>query len=277
MLSYRHGFHAGNHADVIKHLTVVLCCEHLAKKDKPFWYVDTHAGAGMYDLNSEMSRKNEEHLQGVFALLQDPKCPEVFADYLRLVKASRDTVRQAYPGSPWFAAQMMRRSDHLDLYELHPADQKRLEQVFERDRRAKVHKKDGYLCLKTVFPPPPRRALVLIDPPYEQEREYQSVLQSLSDGIGRFSTGVYIVWYPLIQRPGSPKNKSSEKLVKQIKTRFSQEQLHVQLIMNKDQEGMYGSGLAIINPPWGLKEQLESALKYICSLDKSGVRTFSVQ
>lgn len=277
MLSYRHGFHAGNHADVIKHLTVVLCCQHLCKKDKPFWYVDTHAGAGIYDLNSEMSRKNEEYQDGVMSLLHEPKCPPVFDEYLRLVSESRAKIKLAYPGSPWFAAQMLRRTDHLDLYELHPADFKRLAQLFERDRRVSVKSADGYLCLKTIFPPPPRRALVLIDPAYEQEREYSAVVKALSEAMERFSSGVYIVWYPLINRPNSPKNKASEKMVKQIKARFSQEQLHLQLIMDENQEGMYGSGLAIINPPWGLKEQLQEALAFISGLDEPGKRSFTVE
>jgi 23S rRNA (adenine2030-N6)-methyltransferase len=277
MLSYRHGFHAGNHADVVKHLAVVLCCQHLCKKDKPFWYVDTHAGAGMYDLNSEMSRKNEEHQQGVLALMQASHCPAVFNDYLALVRESRAKIKQAYPGSPWFAAQIMRRDDHLDLFEMHPADFKRLQQVFEKDRRVKVKNEDGYHCLKAILPPPPRRALVLIDPSYELEKEYADVIKSLTEAIGRFSSGVFIVWYPLIRRPQSPKNKSSEKLVKQIRARFPQEQLHAQLIMDETIEGMYGSGLAIINPPWGLKEQLQEALAFLCQLDEGKKRSWQVE
>ena len=264
MLSYRHAFHAGNHADVLKHLSLILCCMHLSKKDKPFCYVDTHAGAGMYNLNSESAQKNQEYLSGINPLLHSETVPEVFRPYLNLIEQARKHNPKAYPGSPWFAAQILRAHDSLHLFELHPNDFQQLSALFSQDKRARVKNQDGYQSLKSLFPPPARRGITLIDPPYEQEQEYQAVLSALREGLKRFNTGVYIVWYPLINRDSSTKSKASEKMIKLIHTEFSQEQLHVQYILDPSTKGMYGSGLAILNPPWGLQEQLQDALNFLC-------------
>ncbi len=277
MLSYRHAFHAGNHADVIKHLTLVLCCEHLCKKDKGFSYVDTHAGAGMYDLKSNNALKNSEHLEGISALANLSKTPKVFSSYLKLIEQAKKHKADAYPGSPWFAVQALRQQDQAALFEMHPKDFGLLSSLFSGNRRVKVKQADGYQSLKSLFPPPSRRALTLIDPPYEQEKEYQLVIQILKDGISRFNTGTYIVWYPLINRPNSGKDKASEKMLRQIKNLFPQEQLHAQFMLDKSMKGMYGSGLAIINPPWGLKEQLQEALSFLCSIETSEKRQFSLE
>lgn len=274
MLSYRHAFHAGNHADVIKHLAVVLCCEHFCKKDKGFSYVDTHAGAGMYDLKSQSSTKNNEHEDGISALEKQKAPPKVFDNYLKLIARAKQSKATAYPGSPWFASQLLRTQDQAALFEMHPKDFSLLSAKFSGNRRIKVKQTDGYQSLKSIFPPPSRRAITLIDPPYEQEKEYQSVIQTLKDGISRFNTGTYIVWYPLINRANSSKVQASEKMVRHIKNTFKQEQLHTQFILNSDQKGMYGSGLAIINPPWGLNTQLHEALTYLCSIDPTKKRQF---
>tara|TARA_R110002072_G_scaffold101568_1_gene223645 strand:- start:4265 stop:5131 length:867 start_codon:yes stop_codon:yes gene_type:complete len=277
MLSYRHAFHAGNHADVIKHLTLVLCCEHLCKKDKGFSYIDTHAGAGMYDLKSVSASKNNEHLEGVTALSKLPRLPKVFSRYLTLIEQAKKQRASAYPGSPWFASKMLRPQDQASLFEMHPKDFSLLSSLFAANRHIKVNQSDGYQCLKSLFPPPSRRAITLIDPPYEQEKEYQAVIQTLKEGLSRFNSGTYIVWYPLINRQHSSKDKASEKMLRQIKNLFSQEQLHIQFILDKDQKGMYGSGLAIINPPWGLKEQLNEALTYLCSIGDTKTRQFKIE
>lgn len=277
MLSYRHAFHAGNHADVIKHLTLVLCCEHLCKKDKGFSYVDTHGGAGIYDLNSADARKNNEHLNGINSLSKLPTLPEVFSPYLALIEQAKKLKSSNYPGSPWFAAQFLRPQDQAALFEMHPKDFKSLSSLFASNRRIKVKQADGYQSLKSLFPPPSRRALILIDPPYEQEKEYQSVIETLKEGISRFNSGTYIVWYPLINRQNSVKNKASEKMLHQIKNLFSQEQLHIQFILDKDLKGMYGSGLAIINPPWGLEQQLQEALSFLCASSNTKKYQFTLE
>lgn len=277
MLSYRHAFHAGNHADVIKHLTLVLCCEHLSKKDKGFTYVDTHAGAGMYDLKSDAASKNNEHSDGISQLSKLPNLPKVFSSYLKLIEQSKKQKSSHYPGSPWLAAKLLRPQDQASLFEMHPKDFSILSALFSGNRHIKVKQSDGYQSLKSLFPPPSRRAITLIDPPYEQEKEYQEVINTLKDGISRFNSGTYIVWYPLINRPNSSKDKASEKMLRQIKTLFSQEQLHLQFILDKELKGMYGSGLAIINPPWGLKEQLQEALTFLCSIGETRKRQFMLE
>lgn len=277
MLSYRHAFHAGNHADVIKHLTLVLCCEHLCKKDKGFSYVDTHAGAGIYDLKSLNASKNDEHLDGITSLSKLAKLPKVFNSYLALIDQAKKHKANAYPGSPWFAAQLLRPQDQAALFEMHPKDFNLLASLFAGNRRIKVKQTDGYQSLKSLFPPTSRRAITLIDPPYEQEKEYQAVIHTLKEGISRFNSGTYIVWYPLINRQNSFKDKASEKMLRQIKSLFRQEQLHIQFILDKDLKGMYGSGLAIINPPWGLEQQLQEALSFLCSIGDTKKRHFSIE
>ena len=277
MLSYRHAFHAGNHADVIKHLTLVLCCEHLCKKDKAFSYLDTHAGAGMYDLNSEAARKNSEYLNGINMLANMASVPKVFSSYLSLIEQAKKKNRFAYPGSPWFAAQVLRPFDQLNLFELHTSDYAKLRQLFSSDKRARIHNLDGYQSVKSLFPPASRRGITLIDPPYELEHEYQSVLNTLKEGIKRFNTGIYLVWYPLINRDGSAKSKAWEKMLKHIQSDFSQEQLHIQFSPDTEAKGMYGSGLAIINPPWGLAEQLQDALSFLCKSTDSKTSQFKIE
>lgn len=277
MLSYRHAFHAGNHADVIKHITLILCCEHFCKKDKGFSYIDTHAGAGMYDLKSAAANKNNEQLEGIGILSKLPTPPKTLKSYLSLVEQAKKHKHSAYPGSPWFATQYLRAQDQATLFEMHPKDYSLLTSLFSGNRRVRVKQADGYQSLKSLFPPPSRRALTLIDPPYEQEKEYQSVIHTLKEGISRFNSGTYIIWYPLINRPNSAKNKAAEKMLRQIKSLFNQEQLHVQFTLDNDMKGMYGSGLAIINPPWGLKEQLQEALAFLCSLGEKQKRQFSLE
>ena len=277
MLSYRHAFHAGNHADLIKHLTLVLCCEHLCKKEKGFSYIDTHAGAGMYDLKSPSSSKNNEHQDGISSLDKLSNLPKVLDKYLTLIKEAKKHKASAYPGSPWLAAQVLRSQDQASLFEMHPKDFHLLDALFANNIRIKVKQSDGYQCLKSLLPPPSRRAITLIDPPYEQEKEYQAVIQTLKEGISRLNSGIYIVWYPLINRTNSAKDRAAEKMVRHIKNLFSQEQLHLQFILNKEMQGMYGSGLAIINPPWGLKEQLQEALTFLCSIDETQKRQFNIE
>ncbi|MFV1872065.1 MAG: 23S rRNA (adenine(2030)-N(6))-methyltransferase RlmJ [Oleiphilus sp.] len=277
MLSYRHAFHAGNHADVIKHLTLVLCCEYFCQKNKAFHYIDTHAGAGLYDLKSEAATKNNEHRRGIEVLLNQANIPAAFNRYIELIQQSNKAQTSAYPGSPWFAGQLLRPHDQATLFEMHPTDFSLLAKLFSGNRRIKVKQADGFQSLKSLMPPASRRAITLIDPPYEQEKEYQAVIQTLEDGISRFSTGTYIVWYPLINRSGSSKQIASNIMLKQIKSKFAQEQLHIQYIQDSKMQGMYGSGLAIINPPWVLEDKLREALNFLCSLDDTNTQTFSIE
>ena len=210
-------------------------------------------------------------------LIKLTKLPKVFNSYLALIDQTKKHKANAYPGSPWFAAQLLRPQDQAVFFEMHPKDFSLLSSLFAGNRRIKVKQTDGYQSLKSLFPPASRRAITLIDPPYEQEKEYQSVIHTLKEGISRFNSGTYIVWYPLINRQNSLKDKASEKMLRQIKSLFHQEQLHIQFILDKDQKGMYGSGLAIINPPWGLEQQLQEALTFLCTIGDTQKRQFNIE
>ena len=174
MLSYRHAFHAGNHADVLKHTVELLLLDYLNQKDKPYWYIDTHAGAGCYRLDEGYASKNAEFNTGIGPLWQRDDLPEPLARYVELVRGlNPDGELRFYPGSPFVAARAIRRDDKLRLFELHPTDGNILTENFsDAGRRAQVTLADGFAGLKSVLPPPPRRALVLIDPPFENADEF---------------------------------------------------------------------------------------------------------
>ena len=263
MLSYRHGFHAGNHGDVLKHWVLVLISEYMGKKDKPYWYVDTHSAAGGYDLRSDDSLKTGEFENGI-AKLWKQDTPQVFHSYLQLVKQfNTDGELNLYPGSPWFVRQCMREQDKARLFELHPQDFALLKQNFSRDRQVNTDQQDGFGGLKSILPPPTKRAMVAIDPPYELPKEYDQVVSCVKQSLKQFATGVYVVWYPLINR--NTKQEASEAMVNRLKNAGAKSVLDVRLWVNGKQEekGMYGSGLTILNPPWVLKEQLETGLPYL--------------
>lgn len=213
MLSYRHSFHAGNHADVLKHTVQSLIITALKGKEKPFLYLDTHAGAGRYQLSGEHAERTGEYLEGIAKLWQRDDIPEALTPYLNAVKAynSNGTLR-LYPGSPLIARQLLREQDSINLTELHPSDFPLLRCEFQRDSRAKVVREDGYQQLKSQLPPASRRGFILIDPPYELKTDYQAMVKGIQEGYKRFATGVYALWYPVgitpanqthAQRPGS--------------------------------------------------------------------------
>lgn len=269
MFSYRHGFHAGNHADVLKHMVLVQLLEHMLKKDKPFWVVDTHAGGGLYDLTSGYATKSGEAETGVTTLwpLRNKKAtPEVVKDYLAQVAALNhgDTL-QWYPGSPQLAAQMLREGDHLRLFELHPTEVKLLEGHFASVKRGvSIQAADGFASLRGCLPPPPRRGLVHVDPPYESKDDYRRVLQTLKDAVAKFPTGTYAIWYPEVAR------RESQQLPGQLKRLAAElpkvDWLHATLRVKAAEKGglgLYGSGMFIINPPWTLYDRLAEALPWL--------------
>lgn len=262
MLSYRHGFHAGNHADVLKHWLCVAVAEYMGQKGKPYWYVDTHSGAGMYQLNSELSQKTAEFKTGIQALW-NADVPESMSSYMDLIKQANQGSLKLYPGSPWFVTQCFNEKDKARLFELHPQDYKILAKNFQKGRAVKVEQTDGYQGLKSILPPPTKRAMVVIDPPYEQASEYKQVEASLKESLKRFAEGVYMVWYPLINRKN--KQGSSEAMVERLKQLGAKSHLDVRLwVRGEDEEGgMYGSGLFIINPPWTLAKQLNETLPFL--------------
>ena len=276
MLSYRHAFHAGNHADVLKHFVLVQLLRYLNQKDKPYWFIDTHAGAGFYELQSGFAAKNAEYSSGISALWSHPDIPDPVNEYLEVVRSyNPESFLKHYPGSPEIAAALLRESDRLRLFELHPADFVLLQQHFSgMGRRIKAEQTDGFAALKAILPPPPRRALVLIDPPYELKQDYRQVEVSLLDALKRFETGMYAIWYPRLQR-----NESIE-LPDHLKQLPINSWLNVSLDITKpslDGFGMHGSGMFIINPPWTLFEILNKTMPWFVETLGDGDASFVIE
>ncbi len=267
MLSYRHAFHAGNHADVLKHTVLILLCRYLGLKDKPFWVIDTHAGAGLYELDAGYATRLKEYEGGIGRLWTRNDLPAPLADYVDLVRACNPNATRAldtlrfYPGSPWLALQTLRPQDRLRLFELHSSDSRILQDNFKQQgRQVSITAGNGYDALKALLPPPPRRALVLIDPPYETRDDYGNVVAALKEGLSRFATGIYAVWYPQLARP------EARQLPEQFKQLPIDNWLDVSLTVrapSADGFGMHGSGMFIINPPWTLRQTLEDIMPYV--------------
>ena len=277
MLSYRHAFHAGNHADVLKHFIEVQLLRYLAQKDKPFWYIDTHAGAGCYALDTGYATQNAEYESGIARLWDRTDLPAPLLDYIELVKRiNPDGTLILYPGSPLIAQELLREQDRLRLFELHPTDHEILLENFAADtRRVLIQKADGFGALKALLPPPPRRALVLIDPPYEEKQDYQRVVTALQEGLKRFATGVYAVWYPQLQRA------EARQLPQQLKQLEVKSWLHVALSVQTPSTegfGMHGSGMFILNPPWTLHAELKQVMPYLAKvLGQDGGAEFELE
>ena len=263
MLSYRHAFHAGNHADVLKHLVLIELTRYLGQKDKPFWVVDTHAGAGAYALDSAHASKLAEYREGVGRLWERKDHPPAVADYMALVRRLNPSGGlKVYPGSPFFALWTLREQDRLRLFELHSKDARLLAENFANaGKQVVVSPTDGFAGLKALLPPPPRRGLVLIDPSYEEKQDYERVMKALKEGLSRFSGGTYALWYPQLTR------LEAHELPQRLK-RLPAKWLHVALRVRepaKDGFGMHGSGMFVINPPWTLHDTLTAVMPYLVS------------
>ncbi|WP_426416339.1 23S rRNA (adenine(2030)-N(6))-methyltransferase RlmJ [Aestuariirhabdus sp. LZHN29] len=255
MLSYRHSFHAGNFADVIKHIVLVEALEHFTRKDKPFDYIDTHAGAGLFNLESSHALKLAEHANGI-GKLEAGQFPEL-SRYFETIAACNSSNRlRYYPGSPLIASQFLRRKDNAWLYELHKDDADRLRKNTEGNRRIKVICQDGLKGVLAHLPPISRRALVLIDPSYEIKSDYEQVFKTVQSAHKRFATGTYGVWYPVVDR----------KRIAQLETSFIHsgikniQRFELGLCADTDGSGMTSSGMIVVNPPWGLFDKMSRLL-----------------
>lgn len=269
MLSYRHSFHAGNHADVLKHLIQVEVLNYLRRKDKPFIYLDTHAAAGLYSLVSEEAGKNSEYLGGIAALettrsmlnngLIDSSLIQNYCAAVRACRSQHGT--ETYPGSPWLAQHLLREQDKALMFELHPQDLARLEQLTHRDRRIQVSGEDCFTGLIASLPPAIRRGLVLIDPPYEVKSDYERVVDLLVKANRRFATATYALWYPVVER------QRIDRLEQALMTSgIPNIQLFELGIRSDTQEhGMTASGMILINPPFTLKAELDRLLPALSS------------
>lgn len=274
MLSYRHAFHAGNFADVLKHAVLTNVLEYMTRKDKGYTYIDSHSGAGMYQLTEEYAQKTGEYKQGIAKLINNDDAPEALEEYIALIQSfNREQKLELYPGSPAVAKEFSRRQDSAHLFELHSTDINHLTEFCERWSKSHVKQSDGYQGILSLLPPPSRRGVVLIDPPYELKEDYTKAVKTIISAYKKFATGTYILWYPVVKR----------ELVDKMKTQFVSSDirnvLQVEFCMQEDTDayGMTGTGLFVVNPPWQLTKQLEEILPYLKDKLGDGDSSFSLE
>jgi 23S rRNA (adenine2030-N6)-methyltransferase len=260
MLSYQHGYHAGNFADVLKHLILVQALNYLKTKDKPLCYIDTHAGSGDYKLNSSEAQKNQEYLSGIGKLWQREDLPDCVGDYVNLIKQINNSEQLThYPGSPKIAARLLDDKDRLFLHELHTAESRLLNEAVGKDKRTKIFRADGLKDSLGLLPPKEHRGLILIDPSYEIKNEYQAVVEALKEMTKRFSTGCYLLWYPVVARK---RNKYMERALQT--SGITNIQLYeLGIRADSDEFGMTACGMIVINPPWTLLADMQKALPWL--------------
>ena len=258
MLSYQHDYHAGNHADVLKHSVLALLIAALQRKPGAIRVIDSHAGSGVYDLQGELAQRGREHEAGVTPLLAAEDPPSCLAPYLASVRSlNPDGQLRYYPGSPQLALTLLREQDQLELFELHPQASAALKRRFRQRRQVHVHHRDGFEGALAVVPPRERRGLLLIDPSYEQKSDYVRVADTVAAASRRWANGVFVVWYPLIGHPDSA----------QLLARLAQLKLpqayRVELEPQPHAPGLRGSGLIIANLPYQTAEQLQLLLPWL--------------
>ena len=276
MFSYRHGFHAGNHADVLKHCVLMQLLGYLNQKEAPYMVIDTHAGAGLYQLDSDYATKSGESNEGVALLWDRDDVPAVISEYLQILRDMNPAGRlRHYPGSPFLSERLMRDQDRLRVFEMHPTDSKLLAENFRkleahaaangqrsgaRGTRVQLQRADGFAGLKALLPPPSRRGLVLMDPSYEDKDDYRKVKVAIEDAQKRFATGTYAVWYPVLGR------LESQQLPERLKRVAASDWLNVTLTVagpSGQDKGLRSSGMFIINPPWTLEATLKEVLPWL--------------
>jgi len=261
MLAYRHAFHAGNHADVLKHLVLVQVLRYMNGKDKPYRYVDTHAGAGGYSLEGRYAQKKGEFERGIALLWERDDLPEPLADYVSLVRQfNPQGALEQYPGSPAIAQMLLRPTDQMRLFELHPTEHRILDAYLGKQRGVEVRHADGFDGLKGTLPPTTRRGVVLMDPSYEGNGDYGRVIASLREALLRFAEGVYVVWYPQVQKV------EAAELPRRLEALAPKGWLHARLTVAKPDSlgfGLAGSGMFVINPPYTLHDTLAGVLPWL--------------
>jgi 23S rRNA (adenine2030-N6)-methyltransferase len=256
MLSYQHGYHAGNFADVVKHIALTRIVDYLIQKEKPLFYLETHAGRGRYDFEHALSKKTAEFQEGVGRLWPHRKqLPAEFNSWIANIEAINTQSLRFYPGSPMLAVRLLRDIDRLYLCELHPQEFEALKTMPTQGKRVHFHKGDGIERLSSCLPPPEKRGFIFIDPAYEIKTEYQTIPEAIKRAYRKFATGVYCLWYPMV----------NEKLTEQLNRRMADidcpNQLHIQFQLNASQhKGMTGCGLWVLNPPYILNNQMEIVL-----------------
>jgi 23S rRNA (adenine2030-N6)-methyltransferase len=262
---------------VLKHVVLVQMLSYLTAKDTPLWFIDTHAGAGAYSLESPFAQKRGEFRDGIARLWGQSNLPPALAEYLQQVKKMNpDGELRHYPGSPQIALQMLREQDRLQLFELHSSESEFLQKQYAKvKRRVSVQPVDGFAGLRSVLPPASRRGLVLVDPSYEDKEDYRKVVAAMRDALHRFATGIYAVWYPQVQR------QDAQDLPSQLKQLVAGDWLQVSLTVKAppaDGLGLHGSGMFVFNPPWKLEAALQAVMPALVKLlGQDGKATFKLQ
>ncbi|SFP57419.1 23S rRNA (adenine(2030)-N(6))-methyltransferase RlmJ [Pseudomonas borbori] len=262
-MNYRHAFHAGNHADVLKHYVLSRLIALLSRKEAPFAYLDSHAGVGLYDLQGDQASRTGEWLQGIARLWQAEDVPDQLVDYLEVIRAMNpDGVLRHYPGSPELARMLTREQDRLHLNEKHPEDGRLLKENMHGDRRVAVHLGEGWHVPRALLPTREKRVLLLIDPPFEQADELERCVQALNEAIGRMRQAVVAIWYP-IKELGQLR-----RFYRDLEKSNAPKLLRIELYVHPadDAQRLNGSGLVISNPPWGLEDELKQVLPWLTTL-----------
>lgn len=258
MLSYQHIYHAGCFADVIKHVFLSRIIEYMTQKDKPFLYLETHAGRGLYDLESPMAKKTAEAQQGIHKFWPErSRLNESFAPFIQaLLKINPNERLRYYPGSPQIAMTHLRQQDRLVFCELHPQELRALQKISNQNQKIFIEQTDGMEKMKAVLPAREKRALIFIDPSYEIKNEYQSIPKNIAANYKKFPQGVYVLWYPMLP------SLAHQTLIKHLKKIPTDKTLHLQFwLEDSKNQGMYGTGLFIINPPYVLAEEAQTIFK----------------
>lgn len=262
MLSYLHGYHAGNHADVLKHTVLAALLARLLTKNKPLRYVDTHAGAGGYNLRAPAAQRKREYEGGVGKLWAARDAPRAVARWLALAQRfNGGGVLKRYPGSPWLACELLRPIDDLFLFELHPTEHRALKSACAGDRRVRVLRDDGLTACIGLVPPPAKRALLLVDPSYELRDEHRDVIDALVKVHARFASAVVAIWYPVIER------RWVERYERALRATGIEAIATYELCIARERQsrGLVGSGMFVVNPPWQLDDELEPALEWLAA------------
>ncbi|KQB51622.1 lactate dehydrogenase [Pseudomonas endophytica] len=259
-MNYRHAFHAGNHADVLKHIVLTRLIALMSRKEQPFAYLDTHAGLGLYDLQGDQASRTGEYLEGVARLWGRKDLPAMTADYMQVLhKMNPEGELRYYPGSPELARRPARSQDRVLLNEKHPEDGVMLKANMKGDRRVAVHLGEGWHVPRALLPVAEKRAVMLIDPPFEKLDEMQRCVESLKDAISRMRQTVVAIWYPIKDK------RQLRRFYQDLAASGAPKLLQVELFVHPldTPNSLNGSGLAIANPPWGLEEELRELLPWL--------------
>ena len=274
MLSYQHGYHAGNYADVLKHIALTRLLSYLTLKEKPLFYLETHAGKGFYDFRDRQAIKTGEYKKGIQQIWTErKKAPSLLQPYLQMInQVNLHSELRYYPGSPMIAINLLRDQDRMFFCELHPREFEELNQLDPQGKRVHFSPDDGLAALKAMLPPPEKRGLIFIDPAYEVKDEYKTIAQAVQAAYSRFATGVYCIWYPIVDR------FLVNKLDRGMQAINGANRIRIEFNLNDPaMVGMTGTGLWIINPPYTFAEEMKTVCSFLKNYFNSGHATFSIE